>query len=233
MNRLKNALMLDVRLQLRNGFYWAVAAVVILMALVLRWVPEDTLRWIMPVVLLGNFLINGLLFLAGLVMLERAEGSLEAQVVTPLRRGEYLASKSLSLCLLSLIESLAILLLVGGPGFSTVPLVLGIMMATALLGLFGFVLASRYRSITEFLFPSVAWMTVLMLPLLGYFGIGQGWWLYLHPMQAPMVLLKAAFYPVAAAEIAYGVGYSLAWVAIMFAVSLRAFERFVVYQART
>ena len=90
----------------------------------------------------------------------------------------------------------------------------------------------RYDSINEFLFPSVAWCTALMLPFLGYFGIWEEWPLYLHPIQAPLVLLEAAFRPVSGAEIVYGVLYAVLWIGLTFVLCLRAFHRFVINVAR-
>ena len=52
--------------------------------------------------------------MAGLVMLEKGEGSLEARVVTPLRSGEYLLVKVMALSLLVLAENLIIAALFSG-----------------------------------------------------------------------------------------------------------------------
>lgn len=194
--RLLKTMALDLRLQFRNGFYYAAVVVVVTQVAVLSWLSAPTLVWLLPVVLLGNYFINGLFFIAGLVMLEKSEGSLEALITTPLRSGEYLLSKVLSLCLLSLIESVVIIYSLGVVEVDLGPLLLGIVLSTALLSLFGFLIVARYDSINEFLFPSVLWSTALVIPYLGYFGIWQGWPLYLHPIQAPLLLLEAAFRPV-------------------------------------
>ena len=69
---------------------------------------------------------------------------------------------------------------------------------------------------------------ILSLPLLDYFGLWEGWLVYLHPVQAPLVLLEAAFRPVPAWEVAYGLLYGTLWVAPMAAWGLRTFGRFVV-----
>lgn len=47
--------------------------------------------------MLGNLPLATFFFIAGLVLLEKGEGTLEAQIVTPLTAGGYLASKILTL----------------------------------------------------------------------------------------------------------------------------------------
>ena len=92
----------------------------------------------------------------------------------------------------------------------------------------GFLLVARYRSINEFMFPSVLFTTVLSLPLLHYFGFWDTWLLYLHPFAAPLVLLGGAFRPLAPWEWAYGLFYSAAWAGLLLLAGRRAFDRFIV-----
>ena len=101
-------------------------------------------------------------------------------------------------------------------------------LSAALFCLYGFLVVARYDSINEYLFPSMLYTSVLSLPLLDYFGVWETPLMYLHPVQAPLVLLEAAFRPVAAWEVAYGVLYGLAWVVPMGLLAVRAFHRFVV-----
>ena len=228
MRRLLAAMACDARLQYRNGFYAAAAFVAAALVVMLRWLPPDALRFLMPALVLSNMQVNTFYFIGGLVLLEKAEGSLEAVVVTPLRPREYLASKVLTLGLLSLAEALAIVIASHGLGFNPWPLAAGVLLTAALFSLYGFAVMARYDSINEFLIPSVFYAAVLSLPFLDYFGIWEGPLVYLHPVQAPLVLLEAAFHPLPAAEVAYGVLYGLLWVAPMAAWGVRAFRRFVV-----
>ena len=71
-----------------------------------------------PPVILENLVVNSFYFMAGLVLLEKREGTLEAQIVTPLKTGEYLLSKAISLGLLSVLESFLIILVISGTGFN-------------------------------------------------------------------------------------------------------------------
>jgi fluoroquinolone transport system permease protein len=232
--RLDATLHCDVRLQFRNGFYYVGAFTAVVSILVLRQLhlPPQTLSWLMPVFLLGNMSINTFYFIAGLVLLEKGEGTLEVQVVTPLRSGEYLASKVLSLGVLALAESLLIVLFTFWPehGFPVnLPLLaLGVLLGAVMYSLYGFMVVVRYDSVNEFLFPSMLYTLLLGLPVIPYFGFGQSWLYYLHPLQAPLLLLQAAFQPLGSGQLAYALLYGLLWAGLMFAYSRKVFFNFVI-----
>jgi hypothetical protein len=86
MRRLTATLETDVRLQFRNGFYFATLFVVVFSTLLLRWLPADISRLILPVVILENVLMNAFYLASGLLLLERVEGNVRRSVghaITP------------------------------------------------------------------------------------------------------------------------------------------------------
>ncbi len=233
MKRLLNTIYWDIVRQYRNGFYLVSAIVVAFFALLLRQLEgvDWGLWW--PAILLENLVINTFYFLSGMVLLEKGEGTLEAQIVTPLRDWEYLLAKVASLFALSALESLSLILLVSGPAFNWFWMLLGIAFFVAIYTLYGFFVVSRYDSISEFILPSALWTMGFSLPLLPYFDLWTHWSLYLHPMQAPLVLVRAAYAPIPVWELVYGVLYSALWAAIGWFASQRAFYRFVVTKEGT
>lgn len=228
MKRLFATLICDIRLQFRNGFYYAAAFVAVVMALLLNQVRLVDPALLLPVFVLGDILVNTFYFVGGLVLLEKGERTLAAQVVTPLRTSEYLAAKVGTLSLLALIESLVIVTAAYGAGFAVLPLVAGVVVLAVLYTLYGFVVVARYDSINSYLLPSVAYTAVLSLPLVDYLGLWQSWLFYLHPIQAPLLLLRAAFQPLAPWQLVYGVLYGALWIGLMYLASRRAFDRFVI-----
>ena len=199
-SRLLATVQLDARLQLRNGFYYAVAFVLACWFAVLTQLPVVDWGFFLPALILGNLSMVSFYFIAGLVLLEKSEGTLHAQVVTPLGAREYLTSKIATLAALSLVEHLVIVGWTYGPDVDPVALVGGVVLASVLYSLCGFISVARYDSINEYLFPSVFYVAALQLPLLHYLGIWDGWLMYLHPMRASLVLIRAAFEPIAAWE---------------------------------
>lgn len=231
MKRLISTLVWDMRRQFRNGFYYVSAFAAVLLIIVLKQLGDVNWAMLFPPIILENLVLNGFYFAAGLVLLEKGEGTLEAQIVTPLRPWEYLVSKALSLGILSLFETVIIVVVMSGFGFNWLLLIAGIVFLTALYALYGFVVVARYDSISEFLMPSALWTMGFSLPLLYYFDLWRSWVMFLHPLQAPLVLMQAAFEPLPEWQIVYGVLYSLLWVGIVYALSQRAFHRFVIAKA--
>ncbi|PMP78637.1 MAG: ABC transporter permease [Roseiflexus castenholzii] len=228
MKRLLITLYWDIVRQYRNGFYFVSVFVAALTALVLR--QFDAVDWSIwwPPILLENLVINAFYFMAGIVLLEKGEGTLEAQIITPLRDYEYLLAKVISLFVLSALESLALILIVSGPAFNWLWMLLGIAGFVAMYAFYGFFVVSRYDSITEFLLPSALWTLGFSLPLLAYFDLWQHWSLFLHPLQAPLLLIHAAYAPLPAWQLAYAVVYTGVWVGIGYVIGQRAFYRFVI-----
>lgn len=231
MKRLLSTLVWDMRRQFRNGFYYVSAFAAVVLIIVLKQVGDVHWAMLFPPIILENLVLNGFYFMAGLVLLEKGEGTLEAQIVTPLRPWEYLVSKALSLGILSLFETLIIVVVIAGFGFNWLLLIAGIVFLTTFYAFYGFVVVARYDSISEFLMPSALWTMGFSLPLLYTFDLWRSWVMFLHPLQAPLVLMQAAFEPLPAWQMVYGVLYSLLWVGIVYALSQRAFHRFVIAKA--
>lgn len=227
MTRLLSAARWEVNLQFRNGFYYVSLFTAALIIVFLKQFDAVSINSWWPAIITLNLTINSFYFMAGLVLLEKGEGTLESQIVTPLRPWEILGAKVLTLGLLSLFEMLIIIILVQGVNFNWMLLVTGIVLYTAMLSLYGFVVVARYDSISEFLLPSALWTMGLSLPLLYYFDIWRHWVMFLHPLQAIIVLLQAAFMPAPAWQIGYGLVYAILWTGIIMWLGLRAFHRFV------
>jgi fluoroquinolone transport system permease protein len=218
----------DVTLQLRHGFYYATAFVLIVCVALVSRIPALDLSWLLPALVLGNLLLNTFYFISGLILLEKGEGTLEAQVITPLRTGEYFAAKIGTLTLLGLIENIVIVVLLTGLSFRLLPLAAGIALTSALYCLGGIVAVVRYASINEYLMPSVLYTSLLLVPLLPYLAQWDSWLIYLHPLQGTLLLALAAFHPVASWQIVYGVLYPTLWIGLLVYLALRAFRRFII-----
>lgn len=224
----------DAVLQIRNGFYYAAAFLGVFGIIGLRYLPEAMRAYLLPALILSNLMVGTFYFIAGLVLLERDEHTLEALAVSPLRAGEYLASKVITLTALSMLENAVIVLLAHGVEFDLLALTLGVAFGAAVYTLFGFVVVARYASINEFLLPSVAWGTPLFLPLLPYFGVLRGGWLevffWVQPLQPSLVLLSAAFRPAALTELLGAVVLGCLWVAVLWNRAQASYRKFVMRQ---
>lgn len=232
MRRLWGTLVNDIRLQWRNGFYYATGVMLAVFVLLLVQAPREDVRFLLPAVIVNNIIVNGFFFVAGLVLLEKSEESLQAQVVTPLRPVEYVASKALSLTLLSIIENGLLAYLAMGGAVSPGWLLWGIGTGTCFFMLCGLITVVRYDALNAFLLPSVGVSTLLALPLLPYFGVGETALttalIYVHPLQPVLLALQAGTGGALAGwQVVYVLLYGVVCNALALLLALRAYERFV------
>ncbi len=225
MNTFVTAFRWDVVLQARNGFYWATGALVLVVGGLLVAVPE-TVRaaadvWV-PAVVAVNLQVTTVFFVAGLMLLDRDEGTLTALAVSPLSPGVYVAARITSLTALAAVEVLVIVWLAFHVGRAPLWLVSG----TVALGIVytgvGTVVASRYASVNGMLLPASAVVALLLLPLLPHFGFGPRMLLYWHPVEPALTLLRAAYVEASFGDLAFGIAGSVLWSAAAFLAGRKA-----------
>jgi fluoroquinolone transport system permease protein len=220
MTAMLTALRWDIVLQARNGFYWASAFLVAMLGALLLNLPEaaraNSAIWV-PAILMINLQITTFFFVAGLMLLERDEGTLAALAVSPLSASGYLAMRTLTLTGLAAVETIALVWIGFGASGSWWLILAG----TAALGViytgFGAAIAVRYESVNALLLPASAFVALLLLPLLPHFGFAPRWPFLVHPLEPPMILLRVAYGPLDRTEIVFGIAGSLGWSALAFA----------------
>lgn len=151
----------DVRLQRRNGFYWVYGIVTLVYVIVVRLVPADWQDTARVAIVFTDPAMLGFFLVAALLYLEREDGTLRSQLITPLRVGEYLAAKVGSASLLATLTSLGIVLASGGSIDPTAPLAL--LSISALATCCGIVAATKFRSLSHLMIAS----SLFMLPAAG------------------------------------------------------------------
>ncbi len=215
MNRLISSLRWESQIQFRQGIYYAAAFIAVMWSAILFNLPNAAIEPILVSVLFLDLSVFGFFFMAGLYYLEKGDRVLEGLVVTPLRIWEYLTAKIATLTAVSVIVGAVVTLITYGVDVNWFWFVIAVVGMSAPLTLFGFVIAARYNGINEYLLPAVIYLTVMQIPLVGYFDLWDHWLLYLIPSTPGLVLLEAAFGTVPLWEI----GYALIYVAVLTAVS--------------
>jgi fluoroquinolone transport system permease protein len=212
------ALRWDVVLQARNGFYWASAFVVLVIGGLLLAIPEavrSNEAVLVPAIVAINLQITTFFFVAGLMLLERDEGTLTALAVSPVSAGGYLATRTISLTMLAAVETIALMWI----AFSTAAS-WAILAGTASLGViytgFGAVVGARYASVNALLLPASVVLSVLLLPLIPHFGLGPRTLVMLHPIEPALTLMRAGYGAASRSEIMFGVVGSIGWSSLAF-----------------
>lgn len=212
MTRLGATVKLDVVLQARSQLYALGLFSAVLLGLMVRFlVPEAHVgRGLAAFYVLG---IGGTTFMFGasMLLLECGQRTLEALRTSMITTRDYVSSKVLTLTTFALVES-AVVYAIAARGVPTHFgwLLLGLWVLAAFYTLVGVGLASAYDAITAFLLPvGAAVAMVLQLPFLSLLAVGPWWLWYLIPTQAPLLLIQAAFEPLATWQWAYAAGVSV------------------------
>lgn len=221
MKRMFSAARCDVELQARYGLYAATVLVLVISVAALASLPASGLVRLLPAVALNTLGITAFYFSIALALLERAEGSELARRVSPLRPREYLAARVATLALLGLVQQLAFGVTLLGIVPELLLLAFGTSLAAAILVLAGIVVAAGHHSISDLLLPSVSWLGLLLAPLVADVLEWHSPLLWLHPLNGPLTLMRAAVDSVPAWELTLALVSSLGWTVVAFGIALR------------
>ncbi len=229
MSRFWATVALDLKVQYRNGFYHVSLGIAVIMTVIFRiFFDRELTGYVIAPFFLAAIAGTTYAYIGGLVLFEKTEGTLEGIVVSPLRVSEYLISKLTTLCFITLFESVLIVLFSYGVFFNWLPFLVGLLLMAILYILLGFIVVTRYESITDFLMPSIVLISFLELPLLHYFGLLPHSIFYLFPTLGLTLLMKAGFEPVSFVELIFGGIYALVWIALLYRMALGKFDRFLI-----
>jgi len=230
-SRVARTLRWEALLQARYGMPYAAAFVALFWVAVLRVVPAEAHIALVPVAIIFDTAIFGLYLMSGLLFMEKSERVLNAVAVTPMSSAGYLSTKLTVLTALALAASAVIVLLGHGGSVHWPLLLLGASYASVMMMLAGFLLATRFNGIGEYLLPSALLIALSQLPLLDYFGMVHSPIFYLVPSYAPLIVVRAAFVDTSGWLLAYGVLYPVVVIAGLFMAARRNFDKLVVGSA--
>lgn len=190
--RLSRLVWFDVRYQWRHRYYLVYLIVCSVYVGILHAVPESYIEPSLVLLTFSDPSALGLLLAGSIILLERDQGIWHALFSTPLRTWEYLASKCLSLCFLSLLAALAIHLPVNGFPKSPFSFLLGIVLTSFFFTLLGIAAALNSQSVNGFLIRSQLYALPFALPIVGYLNVVNIPFDYLLPSTGSLILISGA-----------------------------------------
>ena len=190
--------MLEWRVQWRYRVPAVALVVTVVWTLALSVLPGQLARGAGPVILTLDTATFGSFFIAALFLFERGEGALAALLVSPLRFGEYLGVKVVTLTALSAGSAIPIAI-ASGRGHTQVGLVLlAVVLLSGLFLVLNFALVVRHRSLTAFLAVApLPLVPLIAAPLAHLTGIVDHPALYLVPTTGAADLIRFGIDPTA------------------------------------
>lgn len=237
MSRLMAAMKTDITIQNRNSLYRIGIGIALLSGYIVSQITTAAaLPTMIPIIML--FVVGGstLLYVAGLLIFEKDEGTLNALIVSPLRRSEYLWSKIITLSFLATLESailigLSVYLLSLSntiASFNIPILFIGIVVMAVAYTLLGIILIVRYKQITDFLVPVLVLAIILQAPFLYFSGLIPNPLFLLIPTSAPTMLMQGAWGNLELWQWVYALGYSAVQLVVLTLWAFRAFYTHIV-----
>ena len=227
MKRLLGALKLDITLQKRYGFYYAAAFITIVWITVLSSIPSSYLKLFVPFIIFVDLGVVGLFFIAGQILFEKSERTLSVLVTTPLTFAQYLASKVISMTILSIIISYIVVIVSYGLRFNYLLLTVGIITTSVICIMTGVIAVAPYSSISNFIIPSQLYLLIFAMPVFEYVGLLQSPLFYLIPTQGSLLLLKGGFTPIASWQVIYAIVYPAGWAYLLYRIARWRFDYYI------
>ena len=226
--RLLASLRYDITFQFRHGFYYAYIFISVLYILILRNLPEGVRPTVTSLVIFSDTGILGFFFIGAIILLEKAQNTLESLFVTPLRLGEYFISKVISLTLIAFLMSSVIMVLGNGIPPFPLPFVLGVLSSSVFFTLLGFIIAARAKTLNEYFVTSLLCTFIVGIPILGFFSVFQSPLFYLFPTKASLLLIHGAFQSVPLIGFIYAILYLSIWSVLAYLWAHRRFTNYVI-----
>ncbi len=230
MRRLLATLRLDMKLQARNRLYVIGVFMAVMLGLMVRFLipAEHAGRGLTAFFVLG---LGGTTFMFGasMLLLEKADRTLQALQTSMITTSDYVGAKVITLTAFAMVESLVVYAIAArGVATNFGWLLLGMAILGAFYTLVGLGLASRFEAVTRFLLPTGTIVAmILQLPFLSLLGVGPTWLWSLIPTMAPLLLLQAAFEPLAGWQWAYAATMSTGMLAGAWWFCRRQFRRWI------
>lgn len=158
------------------------------------WLRElEEAEKILVLIIFNDPALIGFLFAGVMVLFERNENTLQALSVTPLRKGQYILSKSLALSLIATACCFAMAIAAMGSRFNFIHFGMASMLTTLMFSFLGFMMVAGEKGFNRFILKTLGIILVLALPFLGFFGLSPREWFLWIPSQPAIDLFRASF----------------------------------------
>lgn len=156
----------DIYFQFKYGFYFLYIFFTILYLILLILLPQEWRKIAGSIIIYSDPAALGLFFMGAIVLLEKSQRILNALAISPVLVTEYILSKVLSICLISVIVSFILGL---SAGLSNIALVLiTTALSSMLFTLLGLIIGTKIKSLNQYIIASIPLEIICFLPPIIY-----------------------------------------------------------------
>jgi len=224
MTRVLNALKADILFQFKQGFYVIYIVITVLYLIILNQLDPSIVKYILPILIYIDPSILGLFFIGGILLLEKEQGILSLIYVTPLKIGEFVASKLISLCLISLVATLTLTFVSFQDNTNFLYLIIGVLLTSFIYTLVGFTIATKSKSVNDFFVKMIPMMIVFIIPCIIMFIFPDIIWLNLFPSVSTLKIVWGAYHGIGTFEVIFCILYSFLITVLFFNYTYKIFR---------
>ncbi len=219
-------LLWEFKLQLRY-YFWIVGLVITLVWFgILSLMPSELSALWVPVLLFVDTCTIGVLFVAGMLYLDRSQGTMDVIAVMPIATSTWILSRILSLSILCSVFAL-IIILVRAESVVWVRAVPAVLLSSALYTSLGFLIACPFKKLMDYFLVMALTIALMNLPIFGYFEVFDSAFLWLLPTQPVMKVLAGSLGEMTTMDFTFAMGLLLVWLGVINFFCTKAFSVYV------
>lgn len=226
-SRIWAAFQLDALFQFRSGFYAIYLILSLIYIIIVNTLPTKWGAIAVPFMIFSDPSVLGFFFIGGLVMLEKGQGILDLVSVTPLSEVEYLLSKIISLNVIALLASLAIVTFTH-QSFNLILLILSVLLSSSFFTMFGFLVALSSHSINQYFGKVIPLMLLIIIPVFSLIGFPFSKLFYVFPSTASAKLMIDTFFGCHLLDTVMCLLILMAWNCLIFIHVIKKFKAYVI-----
>ncbi len=193
--------------------------------LAFKLIPTIQIDQVLIFLIFSDPTLLGFIFIGAMILFERSDHTLSAQVITPLRTSEFLWAKAIALLVPAIICSMAMMVAARGFQFRLILFLLNVSLSSLIFTFLGIAGVMHIKTFNQYLIVIPLFLAPTSLPLLNYFGLTQLEILYIIPTQSTLCLFEQAVNtPVLSKELGC-IAYLIVWVYISYRFAKKMFEK--------
>ncbi|MDA3940213.1 MAG: hypothetical protein PF693_13060 [Spirochaetia bacterium] len=192
LNRLYILTLYNIKLQFRQGFYFAWLFITFLYTAMLYFLPDNIKMVSLPIFMLSEPFTFALIFTGAIVLLERDDNMFENLFITPLPIRTYIFSKMISMAIPATVCTFLISGLSSSFSVHLLLLLPAVILTTFFFVAFSLMVSASAGNIISLVVKLGIYSFVFNLSILDYFGIIPGYFHYILPSKGALVLISTA-----------------------------------------
>lgn len=210
----------DIQFQWKYGFYLLYFIMVVLYLLFLSLLNGTVKETVAAICVYSDPAAMGMFFMGAMVLLEKSQKVLSSLAVSPMKPGEYIAGKVVSIALIS--ELVGLVIMHQGKTQNYILTIIGILAGSLLFSFCGIIVGTKINTINQYIVGTLPFEMIGFVPVIAY-RIGFLWdskWMLIHPGCAAMRLIEGD-----GSMMLFCICSVVVWIMLLYCISIRCVRK--------